>query len=428
MILTDGATRRFLFLQGPHGPFFAKLARRLRVSGATCHRVGFSFGDRAFWTDGASYTAFRGPLADWPETCAALLDTHEITDLVLYGDTRPVHAEAIKLAKARGLRVHVFEEGYLRPWWVTYERGGSNGHSPLMDLSMDDIRAALTQQRSPPIEAPAHWGEMRHHVFYGALYHALVLAGQRGYRQMAPHRGVTVGQEFVLHFKRLVFMPLHWAQRAIATARIKRGGYPYHLVLLQLDHDASLRHHGAFPTTRAFFEHVIEGFATGAPPHHHLVLKAHPLEDGRVPQRRLIGEIAGRFGVADRVHYLRGGKLAHLLDNARSALTVNSTAAQQALWRGLPVRAFGASVYARPELTSDQPVAAFFADPQPPDRAAYTAFRQYLLQSSQLPGGYYSTRGRRQLYRQIVDRMLAEPTPKTAAASAQHLRVVSGTG
>lgn len=38
-----------------------------------------------------------------------------ITDIVLYGDTSPLHAEAIKLAKALDLRVHVFEEGYLRP-------------------------------------------------------------------------------------------------------------------------------------------------------------------------------------------------------------------------------------------------------------------------------------------------------------------------
>jgi len=39
--------------------------------------------------------------------------------------------------------VHVFEEGYMRPYWVTYERGGSNGHSRLMDMSIADMQAAL---------------------------------------------------------------------------------------------------------------------------------------------------------------------------------------------------------------------------------------------------------------------------------------------
>ncbi len=41
-----------------------------------------------------------------------------------------------------------------------------------------------------------------------------------------------------------------------------------------------------------FLELVIEGFAKGAAPHHHLVFKAHPLEDGRVPVAREIRRLA----------------------------------------------------------------------------------------------------------------------------------------
>ena len=67
---------------------------------------------------------------------------------MLYGDTRPVHAAAVMAARARGLCVHVFEEGYLRPWWVTYERGGTNGHSRLMEIGIDEMRVAL--ERSDP--------------------------------------------------------------------------------------------------------------------------------------------------------------------------------------------------------------------------------------------------------------------------------------
>jgi capsular polysaccharide export protein len=39
--------------------------------------------------------------------------------------------------------VHVFEEGYLRPYWVTYESDGSNGHSQLTKLSVTDMKTAL---------------------------------------------------------------------------------------------------------------------------------------------------------------------------------------------------------------------------------------------------------------------------------------------
>ena len=46
---------------------------------------------------------------------------------------------------------------------------------------------------------------------------------------------------------------------------------------------------------------------------------------------------------------------------------MNSTAGQQALWRGLPLRAFGAAVYAKPEFVSSQPLEAFFAAPDRPE-------------------------------------------------------------
>jgi len=39
----------------------------------------------------------------------------------------------------------VFEEGYLRPHWVTYERGGANGHSRLMQMTLPAMQAAVAQ-------------------------------------------------------------------------------------------------------------------------------------------------------------------------------------------------------------------------------------------------------------------------------------------
>ena len=132
--------RVFLFLQGPHGPFFAGLAALLRAAGCETWRVGFNTGDRVFWHPSDRYIPYRGPADTWPDKLAAILGEKGATDLVLYGDTRPVHAGAIRLAEARGLTVHVFEEGYLRPYWTTYERGGSNGHSRLMGMSVADMR------------------------------------------------------------------------------------------------------------------------------------------------------------------------------------------------------------------------------------------------------------------------------------------------
>jgi capsular polysaccharide export protein len=109
---------------------------------------------------------------------------------------------------------------------------------------------------------------------------------------------------------------------------------------------------------------------------------------------------------------------------------VNSTAGQQVLWRGLPLRAFGQAVYAKPEFVSTQPLPEFFARPTRPDSRAYRDFRRYLLETSQIAGGFYSARGRRELLRQVADMMLAPEDPYDALGSGnasprQQLRLVT---
>ncbi len=422
--------RCFLFLQGPHGPMFWRLAKMLRAAGAEVFRVGFNRGDEFFWNERASFIPFRGALDEWPDALQTLLAEKNVTDIVLYGDTRPIHATAVEIAKAKGLKIHVFEEGYLRPYWVSYERGGTNGNSRLMDLDVAEMRHALELSDLDLSETPAHWGDMRHHIFYGAVYHWFVMFLNGRYSKLQRHRELPVSQEALLYFRRLALMPFTSIGRMIATTRIKRGGYPYHLALMQLEHDASFQSFSPFSRMSEFIEMVVEGFAEGAPPHHHLVFKAHPLENGRSPLRRQIQKIAQKQGVARRVHYVRGGKLARLLDHARSAVTVNSTAAQQVLWRGIPLKCFGKAVFDKAEFVSTQTLPDFFAQPTRPDTRAYKDYRRFLLETSQVTGGFYSAGGRRQLMRQVVDLMLAEQDPYDAlitgnAAPRQQLRVVT---
>ena len=429
MPTTPPPQRVFLFLQGPHGPFFHQLGRMLERAGAKVKRVGFNAGDRAFWRNTDTYIPYTGSVEEWPETFETIVEQHGVTDLVLYGDVRQIHADAVATAHARGMNVHVFEEGYMRPYWVTYERGGSNGNSKLMQMSIDDMRQALALSDMESPLPPARWGDMRQHILYGALYHWFIMFWNKSYTNFRPHRDLNVAQEFMLYLRRLLLMPVHWIQRQIATLRIQHGGFPYHLALLQLEHDSNFQQHSPFDTMGEFLEEVISVFAQSAAGHHHLVIKAHPLEDGRLPLLNLVKEFAKQHGIKDRVHYLRGGKLAQLLNDARTAVTINSTAAQQVLWRGVPLKVFGAAVYSKPEFVSNQSLADFFNQPSRPDNKAYKDYRRYLLETSQLPGGFYSARGRRQLLRQVVDMMLAREDPYDAlvlgtAAPRQQLQVV----
>jgi len=401
----------------------------LERSGATCWRVGFNAGDRFFWRDRASFIPFQDKQKAWPAFCEALMDEKQITDLVLYGDMREIHASAIEIAKTRGITIHIFEEGYLRPFWVTYERNGSNGNSRLMDMTIPEMQKALEGSDLDPPMPPSHWGDTRQHVFYGALYHWFVMFRNQGFKNFRPHRALNVRQEFNLYMRRLLRMPLHALERWLATRRVRFGGFPYHIALLQLEHDSSFQNHSPFSSQAEFLELVIENFAVGAPQHHHLVIKAHPLEDGRIPVRRLIEKLAKEHNVTQRVHFVRGGKLAQLLKDARTAVTVNSTSGQQVLWRGIPLKIFGKAVYDQPEFIANQPLRHFFAGAIRPDMTAYREYRRFLLETSQVPGGFYSRRGRQQLKRHVVDMLLSAEDPYDALASGtaaprQQLRAV----
>lgn len=426
----DPSTRCFLFLQGPHGPFFSALGKQLRLTGARVLRIGFNPSDRVFWRR-PGYVPFRNAPEQLEAFLRDLVRAEDVTDIVCYGSSRPIHQTALGLADDLDVTTHVFEEGYLRPYWVTYERGGANAASPVTKLSLGDMARALECGAPAVHEAPDRWGDMRAHMFWGAAYHAVLLAGNRSYPGFRPHRSPDFRSEFALHFKKLLATPGRALSRALATTRVRHGGFPYHLVLLQLAHDANFLDHGPFPDQAAFLDTVFRGFAEGAPSHHHLVLKAHPLEDGREPLRPLIHRLTLEHGLQHRVHFLSGGKLARLLDTARTALTVNSTAAEQALWRGLPLRTFGNAVYNRAEFVSTQPLPEFFQAPKQPDRDAYLTYRAFLLATSQVSGGFYGALSRRKLLRQMPDLMLAQKNPyeqiltSGVAASRQHLDIVS---
>lgn len=406
--------RHFLFLQGPHGPFFHQLAQALQVAGQRTCRIGFNRGDRFFWPERDSYVPFTAPPADWPGFLDATLSARGITDIVLYGDTRRHHADAVSAARARGLRLHCFEEGYLRPYWITYERGGTNGNSALMDFSLADICARVGEE-SEPADAPAQWGAMWRHVLLGSLYHANILFRNRAYPHYRSHRAESVGREWRLHCKRLALYLPHALQWRRMTRALMATGRPYHVALLQLGHDASVQHHSDLGSMEAFIRLTASGFARGAARHHQLVFKAHPLEDGRENLPRIMADAARREGIAGRTWFMRGGRLGPLLDRAESAVTVNSTAGQQALWRGLPLKTFGRAVYVKPEFVSDQPLPDFFAAPKPPDAAAYRMYRQFLLETSQVVGGFYTAAGRRDACRRLVDMMLRDADPYEVA-------------
>ena len=141
--MNDASGRVFLFLQGPHGPFFRRLAARLTGLGAICRRIAFNASDEAEWRAAGPLHRYNDDVSRFGDWLSDLIAEHGVTDVVLYGDARPIHQIALAQARSRGLRTHCLEEGYIRPSWVTYEREGNNGYSRLMSISLPRMAKSI---------------------------------------------------------------------------------------------------------------------------------------------------------------------------------------------------------------------------------------------------------------------------------------------
>ncbi len=378
--------RRILMLQGLMGPFFDRLARGFRRHGHDVHKVHFNGGDRLFWRGPA--TDYTGTLADWPATLEAILDARRITDVVLFGDCRLHHRAAIAVCRERQLPVHVFEEGYVRPDWVTFELGGVNGHSSLPRDSAHYLAEAATL---PPAPAnPPLPSSFRRRAVEGVLYNAADLLTRRHYRHWTNHRPWHPLTEGVGWLRRLWRARAARARGEALLGRLADTSTPYVLFTLQLDADAQIRLHSDFSGMAAALATVIGSFARHAPPGLRLVVKQHPLDNGLTDWRRLTGRLALEHGVADRVDYLEGGDIALVVRPARGLVTINSTTGTLAAAHGVPTVTLGHAVYGIEGIVHTGPLDGFWTAPTPPDPAVFAAFRRVLIERCLVPGGFFS--------------------------------------
>ena len=120
--------KHYLFLQGPLGPFWGYLSSALTAKGHRTSKVAFNGGDLSAEFAGGVASFCEHP-NEWSGWISRFFRKKEVTDLIVYNDSRFYHSIAIEKAKSEGVRVWVFEEGYLRPDFITIEKNGVNGNS-----------------------------------------------------------------------------------------------------------------------------------------------------------------------------------------------------------------------------------------------------------------------------------------------------------
>ena len=393
--------RHFLIVTAPFGRLSRVLAAHLREQGARCRRVILNGGDLADW--GLAESLFyRGPRDGWSGWLEHRLVADGVTDLILHGDSQAYAAEAIGVARRRGLAVHVFEEGYFRPHWVTLERDGVNARSRL-PRDPDYYRGVVVGPECAirpvgRITPPAIRQISAYHLWRYAAHPLLP-----NYR--SPYLYSAAAQAWG-HVRRYL------AQRVNRTAKLKRieaifDGSPVFMALLQRPGDSQLTCHSPFSGTEEFITTVVESFAREAPAGSRLLFKTHPLDHGLEPHERHVRSAAAKAGVADRVFLADDGHFPTMIAAARAVLSVNSTGGLSSLEAGLPTIALGRALYDMPGLTHQGGLDSFWRSPTAPDRALFRSFRAAVMAACQINGAFSTRDGVRLVAREAARRLMA---------------------
>lgn len=379
--------RSFLLLQGVCSPFFTRLADQLQVDGHRVFKVNFNGGDAAYWGLRSAWS-YRGHVDGLRDYLDDKYRRFGITDQMLFGDRRPVHRPAVAHAEQYGIRTHVFEEGYFRPYWVTLEREGVNGHSLLPrdpDWFWQVGQGLPDYSDGEPFVSP-FWVRAMHDV----CYHAASASNPMLYPGYQRHAPVNAVVEYAAYLRRFTKLRLIRDQDTEHVNRLISGSAPYFLLPLQLSSDAQIRDHSRFEDMAELMEYVVDSFVKHAPGDARLVIKNHPLDMGLVNYPRIIAKLARRFDLVGRIDYLESGDLVGLIQRARAVVTVNSTVGSLSVGLGCPTIALGDAIYNLPGLVFQGALDAFWHDGVKPNAELFRRFRNTVIHTTQVNGGFYS--------------------------------------
>lgn len=404
--------RHFLLLQGVSSPFFKRLGQALLAQGHRVTKLSFNGGDVAYWAPHTSRW-FRDDLNSLPDYLNQIYQRAGITDQVLFGDRRPVHQIAVQQARNAGIRNHVFEEGYFRPYWVTLEREGVNGRS-LFPRDPEWIRAAAFRlaetnnaNRSPERFQSPFWRRAAHDV----AYHLASSLNPILFPQYKTHAPVLAPVEYAGFVSREFKNKRLAEQERSKLSAVLSQSPGFYFLPLQLNSDFQVLDQSVLNSMPILLEHVIASFAQYAPAATKLVIKNHPLDFGQIDYQVLSGNLAKQYGVSERIHYFETGDLNAMVGKALGTITLNSTVGSVALEFGCPTLCLAEAQYNFSGLTAQCGLDDFWTELPEPDSALFKQFKAVLMHTTQVNGGFYCPQGIALAVKASAQILTAEQSP-----------------
>ena len=384
----DIKNKNILLLQGPMGDFFKRLDNHFRSKGAKTFRIGFNVGDW-FFSNKDNYTAFRGKKEEWREFFIDYVKKNKIDKIFLFGDCRFYQNIAIQESQRLGIETYVFEEGYIRPDFITMEKWGVNNFSkisrdPKFYLSLPD--SILKEKKILP--ANNSYFKM---AFSASIYYVLAKTFLFKYPYYEHHRELAPLKEAFYGIRSFYRKIKYKTRDEKITQKLKNElSKKYYFVPLQTSSDFQIREHSKYNNIEEFIEEVLTSFAKFAPKDKFIVFKHHPMDRGRKDYTKFIKKLSKKLNIEDRVIVTFETHLPTALSNAIGTITINSTVGLSSIYHKTPTITLGNALYDIEGLTcKGMSLDDFWVNYKKPNYELYKKFRAYLIENTQLNGGFY---------------------------------------
>ncbi|HEB9355123.1 TPA: capsule biosynthesis protein [Campylobacter coli] len=371
-----------LLLQGPVGTFFHHLAIKMKKNKTKVFKLNFNGGDFLFYPSGKRCKCDKKDLENFYES---FFKEKKIDAIVMYNDCRLIHAKAIKVARELGIGIWIFEEGYLRPYCITFEKDGVNANSSLPRDKNFYLSWNISTKESIK-EIPGSFKFMAFSAFLYWLFSFLLVP----FFNNKLHHRTLFPFEFLFWFRSLYRKYLYKFTEKKLNQKIYSLEKKYFLAILQVYNDTQIKHHYK-KSIEEFIEETILSFANHARAKSYLVFKHHPMDRGYRNYSKLIDELSQKYHVEGRIFYVHDSYLPTLLRNALGCITINSTVGLSAILEGCPTKVCGDAFYNFEGLAYPKKLQFFWreAHAYKPNPSLVINFKNYLLSTNQFNGNFY---------------------------------------
>lgn len=387
MIAASPPPLDILLAQGPVGGFFRRLSHDLRRRGHRVRRLVFNGGD-VFFALGGDFEIVRARDGDFAPVFERMFEARRPDLILAFGDERPIHKVMSAVARAHGIPVWFFEEGYIRPDHVTLEADGNNANSSVL-ATFDRFGP-----QPPPPTAPRLRGQPRRLAWVAMWYFIIHRCTRFFFPGYTHHRERRLVAEFRFYWRGVYRRLAAKRHDEALVARLSGPNPPrFFVVALQVHDDLQLVRHGRGWRTKTFIDMILASFERAAPPETMLVIKAHPLDIGYGHHGSELGAVVERSVLRGRVFYLTSGPAAPVVREAAGMVTINSTMGMVSLRHGVPTLVFGDVFYDAPGLATkaegEEDLDRFWTAPAPVDLPLAQRFHAHVFARALLPGGFY---------------------------------------